>query len=68
MNCLIVDDNKMARMAMKQLVSQVHDLVLPRKCDNAMDACNLVNKEQIETQVSANNNIQMVQRDFEQLQ
>ncbi len=48
MNCLIVDDNKMARMAMKQLVSQVNDLVLAGECDNAMDAYNLVNKEQID--------------------
>jgi DNA-binding LytR/AlgR family response regulator len=48
MNCLIVDDNKMARMAMKQLVSQVSDLVLAGECDNAMDAYNLVNKEPVD--------------------
>lgn len=48
MNCLIVDDNKMARMAMKQLVTQVSDLVLAGECDNAMDAYNKVNKEQVD--------------------
>jgi DNA-binding LytR/AlgR family response regulator len=48
MNCLIVDDNKMARMAMKQLVSQVNDLVLVGECDNAMEAYNKVNKESID--------------------
>jgi len=48
MNCLIVDDNKMARMAMKQLVSQVNDLVLAGECDNAMDAYNVVNKEPVD--------------------
>ncbi|MBL7762541.1 MAG: response regulator transcription factor [Chitinophagaceae bacterium] len=48
MNCMIVDDNKMARMAMKQLVSQVKDIVLIGECDNAMDAYNVVNKEAID--------------------
>ena len=48
MNCLIVDDNTMARMAMKQLVSQVNDLVLAGECDNAMTAYNIVNKEPID--------------------
>ena len=48
MNCMIVDDNKMARMAMKQLVSQVKDIVLIGECDNAMDAYNVVNKGAID--------------------
>ena len=48
MNCLIVDDNKMARMAMKQLVSQVNELALEGECDNAMDAYNKVNKDHID--------------------
>jgi len=48
MNCLIVDDNKMARMAMKQLVSQVSELVLAGECDNAMDAYNMVSKEPVD--------------------
>src|SRR5688500_5589646 len=45
MKCLIVDDNKMARMAMKQLVSKVQDLQLVAECSDAMEAYNhLVNK------------------------
>lgn len=35
-------------MAMKQLVSQVNDLVLAGECDNAMDAYNMVNKEPVD--------------------
>lgn len=48
MNCLIVDDNKMARMAMKQLVSQVKDLELSGECSTAIDAYNIVNKQKID--------------------
>jgi DNA-binding LytR/AlgR family response regulator len=48
MNCLIVDDNKMARMAMKQLVSQVSELLLTGECTTAMEAYNIVNKENID--------------------
>ncbi|HUQ97690.1 MAG TPA: LytTR family DNA-binding domain-containing protein [Chitinophagaceae bacterium] len=40
MRCLIVDDNKMARMAMKQLVSQVKSLELVAECSDAMEAYN----------------------------
>lgn len=40
MRCLIVDDNKMARMAMKQLVSQVKALELVAECSDAMEAYN----------------------------
>jgi DNA-binding LytR/AlgR family response regulator len=45
MKCLIVDDNKMARMAMKQLVSQVKDLELSGECSTAIEAYNIVNKQ-----------------------
>ncbi len=38
MKCLLVDDNKMARMALKQLVSQVQNLELVAECSNAMEA------------------------------
>ncbi|MGC4037442.1 MAG: LytTR family DNA-binding domain-containing protein [Chitinophagaceae bacterium] len=48
MTCLIVDDNKMARMAMKQLVSQVNELELKGECDNAIEAYNKVNKETVD--------------------
>ncbi len=40
MKCLIVDDNKMARMAMKQLVNQVKVLDLVAECSDAMEAYN----------------------------
>ncbi len=48
MKCLIVDDNKMARMTMKQLVSQVKDLCLVQECTDALEAYNIINKERID--------------------
>ncbi len=48
MNCIIVDDNKMARMAMKQLVSQVVDLQLVEECSDAMEAYNTINKSEVD--------------------
>lgn len=38
MKCIIVDDNKMARMALKQLVSQVQGIELVAECTNAAEA------------------------------
>jgi DNA-binding LytR/AlgR family response regulator len=40
MKCIIVDDNKMARMALKQMVSQAQNLELVAECSNAMEAYN----------------------------
>ncbi|RYY90533.1 MAG: response regulator transcription factor [Chitinophagaceae bacterium] len=48
MKCIIVDDNKMARMAMKQLVTQVRDLDLVAECEDAMEAYNIINKQPID--------------------
>lgn len=48
MRCLIVDDNKMARMAMKQLVSQVKWLELVDECSDAMEAYNHLAKQDID--------------------
>ncbi len=48
MKCIIVDDNKMARMAMKQLVSQVKDLELVQECTDAMEAYNSINKQAVD--------------------
>lgn len=48
MKCLIVDDNKMARMAMKQLVGQAKDLQLVKECADALEAYNTINKEQVD--------------------
>ena len=42
MNALIVDDNKIARTTLKQLASQVKDMVVLEECANAMDAYNLL--------------------------
>lgn len=43
MKCLIVDDNKMARLALRQLVTQVKSLELIAECSTAMEAYNYLN-------------------------
>jgi DNA-binding LytR/AlgR family response regulator len=48
MNCLIVDDNEVARMAMKQLVSQVQYLNLLAECSSAIEAFNILKTENIQ--------------------
>lgn len=48
MNCLIVDDNEVARMAMKQLVSQVQYLNLLAECNSAIEAFNFLKTENIQ--------------------
>jgi DNA-binding LytR/AlgR family response regulator len=48
MNCLIVDDNKIARTTMKQLVSQVKDISLVAECANAMEAYNILQEKQVD--------------------
>ncbi|MCU7548432.1 LytTR family DNA-binding domain-containing protein [Chitinophagaceae bacterium LB-8] len=48
MNCLIVDDNEVARMAMKQLVSQVQWLNLVAECSSAIEAFNFLKTENIQ--------------------
>jgi len=45
MNCLIIDDNKMARIAIRQLASQVEDLTVLGECSNAMEAYNLLQSQ-----------------------
>lgn len=45
MNCLIVDDNKLARTAMKQLASHVEHLKVIGECASAIEAWNLLQKE-----------------------
>ncbi len=42
MTALIIDDNKLARMAMKQLASQVPDLEITGECADAMEAFQLL--------------------------
>jgi DNA-binding LytR/AlgR family response regulator len=48
MKCLIVDDNKMARMALKQLVGQVPNLELVAECNDATEALSFLNNTQID--------------------
>jgi DNA-binding LytR/AlgR family response regulator len=48
MKCLIVDDNQMARMAVKQLVAQVQMLELVAECSDAMEAYNYLNNGQVD--------------------
>lgn len=48
MRCLIVDDNQLARMAMKQLVSQVQMLELVAECSDAIEAYNFLKIGKVE--------------------
>jgi two-component system LytT family response regulator len=48
MNCIIVDDNKLARAAIKQLITQVDFLNLKEECDNPVDAFNYLKKEEVD--------------------
>lgn len=48
MKCLIVDDNQLARLAMKQLISQVKMLDLVAECSDAMQAYNHLRNEPID--------------------
>ena len=48
MNCLIVDDNKIARAVLKQLASQVKDVVITGECATAMEVYNLLQKDQVD--------------------
>jgi DNA-binding LytR/AlgR family response regulator len=48
MKCIIVDDNTMARMALKQLVAQVPSLDLVAECEDAEDALTSLNSTQVD--------------------
>ncbi|HTM94063.1 MAG TPA: LytTR family DNA-binding domain-containing protein [Flavisolibacter sp.] len=48
MKCIIVDDNKMARMALKQLLSQVQGLDLVAECNDAAEALDVLNSNQVD--------------------
>ncbi len=48
MNCIIVDDNKMARTALKQLISQVDFLNFKEECASPVDAFNYLQKETVD--------------------
>ena len=48
MNCLIIDDNKMDRLALRQLVSEIDFLTLIADCDSAFEAIKILNKEKVD--------------------
>ena len=48
MKCIIVDDNKMAQMALKQLVSQVQGLDLIAECNDAVEALDVLESHQVD--------------------
>lgn len=48
MKCVIVDDNKVARMAMVQLVSMADGLELVGECETALECFQLVKKENVD--------------------
>jgi DNA-binding LytR/AlgR family response regulator len=48
MNCLIVDDNKLARTALKKLTDQVDFLAVKEECSSPVDAYNYLKKESVD--------------------
>ena len=48
MNCLIVDDNKIARTTIRQLASRVNDIVIMGECANAIDAYNFLQEQPVD--------------------
>ena len=48
MNCVIVDDNALARMAMAELVSQVNGLNNVGECENGIEACNIIREQKVD--------------------
>jgi DNA-binding LytR/AlgR family response regulator len=48
MNCLVIDDNIIARTTLKQLIKHDKELVLVGECDNAMDAYRKIMDEQVD--------------------
>jgi two-component system, LytTR family, response regulator len=48
MNCLIVDDNKLARIAISQILSQFDFIHLVGECENSFEAMSLMAKEKVD--------------------
>jgi DNA-binding LytR/AlgR family response regulator len=48
MNALIIDDNEMARMTLKQLAGRVDDLTIVAECSSAFEAYNLLLTEPVD--------------------
>ncbi len=47
-NCIIVDDNKLARTTLKQLIQQVDFLNFKEECADSIDAFNYLKKESVD--------------------
>lgn len=48
MNCLIIDDNTIARTTLRQLTSQVKDLTVAGECASAMEAYNFLQTQPVD--------------------
>jgi len=48
MNCLIIDDNKVARTTLRQLASRIRDISIVGECSSAMEAYNLLSDEHVD--------------------
>lgn len=48
MKCIIVDDNKMARTAIRLLIEQVDFLELKKECENPIEAFNYLKSEEVD--------------------
>ena len=48
MNCIIVDDNKLARTVLRQLIEQVNFLTLKEECSDPVEAFNYLKKESVD--------------------
>ena len=48
MNCIIVDDNEIARATLRQLASRVNDIAIAGECSDAMEAYNLLQEQPID--------------------
>lgn len=47
-NCLIVDDNTMARMALRQMLAQIEQVQVVGECASAVEAYNVVGKQGVD--------------------
>jgi DNA-binding LytR/AlgR family response regulator len=48
MNCLIVDDNEIARTTLRQLTSRINDVTIIGECADAIEAYNLLQEQPVE--------------------
>src|SRR5687768_13105305 len=48
MKCIIVDDNKLARTAIKAMIDQVEFLELQHECESPVEAFNILKTEEID--------------------